>query len=97
MEEVSYLGRMAMISQQLDASKQIMQDNITRILEREEQLDALQEKGTRLEQMALDFKKKTTGVRRRMMWNNAKNGVIMGTAITAGVAIVVVPPLVAIL
>ena len=74
-----------------------MHDNITRILEREEQLDALAEQGTRLEQMAMDFKKKTTGVRRRMMFQNAKHGILVGTAITAGVAGVVVPPLVAIL
>lgn len=97
MEEVSYLGKMAMISEQLDTSKQIMHDNITRILEREEALDALAEKGTRLEQMACDFKKKTVGVRRRMMWQNARHGVMVGSAITAGVAVVVVPPLVAIL
>lgn len=97
MEEVTYLGKMAMLSDQLESSKQMMQDNITRILEREEQLDELAERGTRLEQMAVDFKKRTKGVRRKMMWNNAKNGALVGGAITAGVAVVVVPPLVALL
>ena len=97
MEEVTYLGKMAMISQQLDTSKQIMQNNITRILEREEKLDDLAERGTRLEQMGADFKKKTKGLRRKMMWQNAKHGALVGGAITAGVAIVVVPPLVALL
>ena len=97
MEDVTYLGKMAMLSEQLDTSKQMMQDNITRILEREEQLDDLVERGTRLENMAADFKKKTKNVRRRMMLQNAKHGVVLGTAITAGVAVVVVPPLVALL
>jgi hypothetical protein len=32
-----------------------------------------------------------------MLWNNAKHGAILGGLITAGVAVVVVPPLVAIL
>lgn len=97
MQDVTYLGKMAMLSQQLDTTKQIMEQNITRILEREEKLEDLAARGTRLEQMAADFKKKTKHVRRRMMWQNAKHGVLMGTAITAGVAVVVVPPLVAIL
>uniref|UniRef100_A0A7S3L4N4 V-SNARE coiled-coil homology domain-containing protein n=1 Tax=Amphora coffeiformis TaxID=265554 RepID=A0A7S3L4N4_9STRA len=97
MEEVTYLGKMAMISQQLDTSKQIMQDNITRILENEEKIDDLAERGTRLEQMASDFKKRTKGVRRKMMIQNAKHGALVGGAITAGVAVVVVPPLVALL
>jgi len=97
MEEVTYLGKMAMISQKLDTSKQIMQDNITRILENEDKIDDLAERGTRLEQMASDFKKKTKGVRRKMMWQNAKHGALVGGAITAGVVVVVVPPLVALL
>jgi hypothetical protein len=97
MEEVTYLGKMAMLSTQLEATTQIMANNIDHLLEREEKLDALAERGTRLEQMAGDFKRQTKGVRRRMMWQNARHGLLLGTAITAGVAIVVVPPLVAIL
>ena len=69
MQDVAHLGKMAMLSGQLDSTKQIMHDNITKILERE---DRLLEKATRMEQMAADFKKKTKGLRRRMMWQNAK-------------------------
>uniref|UniRef100_A0A7S3DSY7 V-SNARE coiled-coil homology domain-containing protein n=1 Tax=Entomoneis paludosa TaxID=265537 RepID=A0A7S3DSY7_9STRA len=97
MQEVTYLGTMARLSTEVDNATELMQSNITAIMEREEKLQNMQEKSSQLEEMATVFKKKSSGVRRRMMMQNAKHGVILGTAITAGVAIVVVPPLIAIL
>eukprot|EP00523_Entomoneis_sp_CCMP467_P006611 CAMPEP_0168732570 /NCGR_PEP_ID=MMETSP0724-20121128/7838_1 /TAXON_ID=265536 /ORGANISM="Amphiprora sp., Strain CCMP467" /LENGTH=283 /DNA_ID=CAMNT_0008779591 /DNA_START=212 /DNA_END=1063 /DNA_ORIENTATION=- len=97
MQEVTYLGTMARLSQQVESATELMQDNITAIMEREEKLQHMQEKSTKLQDMATVFKKKSNGLRRRMMMQNAKHGLVLGTAITAGVAIVVVPPLIAIL
>ncbi len=97
MEEVSYLGKMAMVNDQVESLKQIMAKNIELILERGERLEHLQEESTQLQHMACIFKKRSTQVKRQMLWQNAKHGLVLGTAITAGVAIVVVPPIVAVL
>jgi hypothetical protein len=97
MQEVTSLGKMAMLHEQLTMTQQIMSDNIALILENDEQLHEMQEKGSRLQEMAHVFKKRTKAVRRAKMMQNAKHGLILGTVITAGVAIVVVPPLVALL
>jgi len=97
MQEVTYYGRMALLEERLDATKALMQQNIEEILEREAKLEALNEDATRMQEMAAVFKKQSNKLRRLKMMQNAKHGLIMGTAITAGVAVVVVPPLIAIL
>lgn len=95
MEEISYLGKMAMVNDQVESLKQIMAKNIEVILERGEKIDQLQEDATQLQHMASVFKKRSTQVRRQMLWQNAKHGMVLGTAITAGIAVVIVPPIVA--
>ncbi|KAL7559025.1 hypothetical protein ACA910_016368 [Epithemia clementina (nom. ined.)] len=97
MQEVTYLGTMARLTESLEGATELMQNNITAIMQREEQLSSMHDKSSQLNEMASVFKKKTSGVRRRMMMQNAKHGIILGTAITAGVAVCVVPPLIAIL
>jgi hypothetical protein len=98
MEEVSYLGRMAMCHQRLDAVKGIMASNIEMILENDERLEVMaNQKAAELNEMAKVFAKSSKKLKRQMLWNNAKHGAILGGLITAGVAVVVVPPLVAIL
>ena len=97
MQEVTYLGTMARLDQSLEGVTELMQSNITAIMDREEQLNSMSDKSSQLNEMANIFKKKTSSVRRRMMMQNAKHGIILGTAITAGVAICAVPPLIAIL
>mmetsp|Transcript_9353 Transcript_9353/g.26732 ORF Transcript_9353/g.26732 Transcript_9353/m.26732 type:complete len:257 (-) Transcript_9353:129-899(-) len=97
MDEVTYYGKMAMLNEEIEHAKEIMARNIELILARDEKLESIQEKTTRLQEMAGVFKKNAKNVKRRMLWQNAKHGLVMGTAITAGVAVVVVPPLVAIL
>jgi tetrahydromethanopterin S-methyltransferase subunit B len=97
MQEVTSLGKMAMLHEQLTMTQEIMSDNIALILQNDEQLHDMQEKGSRLQEMAHVFKKRTKAVRRAKMMQNAKHGLILGTVITAGVALIVVPPLVALL
>jgi hypothetical protein len=96
MEEVSYLGKHAMVNSQLDSLKSIMANNIEMILARGERIEKLQTDATRLTEMAAVFKTSAKKVKRQMLWQNAKHGLVLGTAITAGVAIVVIPPLVAV-
>jgi hypothetical protein len=97
MEEVSYLGKMAMCHNQLDAIKEIMARNIELILDNEDRLASMTNKAEELNDMAKVFAKRSKQVKRQMLWNNAKHGAMLGAAITAGLAIVVVPPLIAIL
>lgn len=94
MSEVAYLGKMCMINEQVESLKGIMSNNIDLILKRGERIEDLKEESAQLSHMASVFKKKSTQVRRQMLWQNAKHGLVVGTAITAGVAVVVVPPLV---
>jgi Synaptobrevin len=93
MSEVSYLGKLCMVQDQVESLKEIMARNIELILERGDRLERLQEQSTDLSHMASIFKKRSAQVKRQMLWQNAKHGLVLGSAITAGVAIVVVPPL----
>jgi hypothetical protein len=94
MSEVAYLGKMCMVSQQVESLKDIMAHNIELILERGDRIEHLQEEAAQLSHMASIFKKRSTQMRRQMLWQSAKHGLVLGTAITAGIAVVVVPPLV---
>ena len=94
MEEVTYLGKLAMVNKDLDQLKSVMARNIELVLSRGDRIEDMQKEASNLKEMAGVFKERTKDIRRKMMWQNAKHGILLGTAITAGVAIVVVPPLV---
>jgi molybdopterin converting factor small subunit len=97
MKEVTYMGKLANLSQKLERTEELMKNNIDQLLARETKLEKLQEESTQLQQMAEVFQKKSEKVKRMQMMNNAKHGVMLGTAVTAGVAVVVVPPLIVLL
>lgn len=97
MEEVMYRGRAAMVHEQVDLVREQMGRNIDLIMARGEKLEDLQEEATRLEEMSRSFQKGARKLKRAQMWQNAKYGVVVGTAVTTGVAIIVIPPLVALL
>lgn len=97
MEEVTYLGDMALLEERLEVTRSMMQNNIELILEREEKLEALRDQSSQLNEMAQVFKKRSKKLRRFKMWQDAKHGLLIGTAITGAVAVIVVPPLVAVL
>lgn len=94
MSEVVYLGKICELNEQLDSLRLIMARNIELILARGESIEDLQKESEKLSVMASVFKKRSTQLKRQMLWQNAKHGLMMGTAISAGVAVVVVPPLV---
>mmetsp|Transcript_10227 Transcript_10227/g.15705 ORF Transcript_10227/g.15705 Transcript_10227/m.15705 type:complete len:235 (-) Transcript_10227:3065-3769(-) len=95
MEEVSYLGRMAMVNQKIDSIKEHMASNIEMILENGEKLEEMQTSATHLEFAAKTFKKRSKDLKRLKMWQNAKYGLAVGTAVTGVVAVIAVPPLLA--
>jgi hypothetical protein len=98
MQEVTYLGKMAMLEERLESSRKMMSENVDLLLDRDELLrNQLSEKSSTLQDMASVFKERTRKVRRMKMMQNAKHGLILGTAVTAGVAIIVIPPLIALL
>jgi hypothetical protein len=94
MDEVSYLGKLAVCHKRLNSLKNVMARNIELILERDVKLERMNEKSAELNEMAKVFAKRSKDVKRRMMWNNAMHGAYLGAAITAGLAIVAVPVIV---
>lgn len=97
MQEVSYLGRMAMVNESIDACKDVMASNIEAALNRGERFEEMQERATRLDAMSHQFRKRAKHVKRFHMWQNAKHGVAVGTVVTGVVAVLTIPPLVALL
>jgi hypothetical protein len=97
MMQVPHLAKISAMEKHMEAAREQMSKNIEMLLEREEKIEDLHQDATKLQEMATVFKKKAKHVRRAKMWQDAKHGLIMGTAITAGVAIVTVPPLIALL
>ena len=97
MEQVAAMGRMAMVSTKVDEVKTLMGENIELLLAQGDKLEDLDERASHLSKLSATFKKGTTSLRRRYMWNNARMGLAAGTAVTVGVGVIVVPPLVALL
>jgi Synaptobrevin len=97
MEEVTYLGRLAMVHKDIDGVKEIMAKNIEAALSRGDTLEEMEESASRLSEMGKQFKKKTLKLKRFHQWQNAKYGVVVGTAVTGVVALVTIPPLIALL
>jgi vesicle-associated membrane protein 5 len=97
MQEVAYMGRLAMVNEKVDNCKDQMHDNIKLILDNEGKIEELGEKATRMEQASHVFKKRARDIKRFHMWQNAKHGLVVGSLVTAGVAVVTVPTLIAIL
>jgi len=97
MEQVSDQGRLAMVNESISSTKELMAENIERALERGERLEDVDERAQNLSAMSQVFHKRAKDIKRFSMWQNAKHGFILGTAITGVVAVVTVPPLVALL
>lgn len=90
-------GATELLHGRLEAAQAQMQRNIEVLLDREERLQSLHDRAGDLNEAARVFRKNTRRVRRLKMLQDAKHGILIGTAVTIGVAIVVVPPLVALL
>ena len=89
--------QLAIMKQHLEETKTIMAKNIEAVLQRGEKIEDLEASAEELNQMSRIFKKKAKQVKRYTMWQNAKHGIIVGTAVTGAVGVVVVPALIALL
>merc|ERR1719502_2168038 len=72
-----------------------MKDNIELLLDNQQKLEELDDKASALAKMSNQFHKGARKARQFQMWQQAKFGMAAGTAVTAGVAVVTIPPLVA--
>lgn len=97
MEQVDDQGKLAMVNEKVNTTREIMRENIELALERDEALHDLEKTSEELNVMSKQFKKRAKQVKRFKMVQNAKHGLMIGTAVTAATAVVVVPPLVALL
>ncbi|ORX34923.1 synaptobrevin-domain-containing protein [Kockovaella imperatae] len=81
------------IQDQIDQSVSIMHDNITKVAERGERLDALQDKTDTLAVSAQGFRRGASRVRKQMWWKDTKMKILspVGIGICVLVVIIVVP------
>ncbi|KAI9295572.1 hypothetical protein K502DRAFT_279082, partial [Neoconidiobolus thromboides FSU 785] len=61
-----------LIQQQVDEVVGIMQDNIDKVMEKQERLETLNDKAENLNQNAQQFKRGANKVRKRMWWKDLK-------------------------
>ncbi|KAG8830821.1 hypothetical protein FRB91_007006 [Serendipita sp. 411] len=81
----------AQIQQQIDETVGAMRDNIARVAERGERLDALRDKTDGLAVSAQSFRKGANRVRKKMWWQNMKWTLIVGLGIIVLLIIIIVP------
>ncbi|ODO03240.1 hypothetical protein I350_06085 [Cryptococcus amylolentus CBS 6273] len=81
----------AAIQSQIDETIDTMHDNITKVTERGENLDNLQNKTDELAVSARGFKTSASNVRRQMWWKDMKMRVIIGIGICVLIIVIVVP------
>ncbi|KZT35245.1 synaptobrevin [Sistotremastrum suecicum HHB10207 ss-3] len=81
----------AAIQQQIDDTVGIMRENITKVAERGERLDSLQDKTDNLAVSAQGFVRGANRVRKNMWWKDMKMRIIIGVGIVILIIIIVVP------
>jgi len=80
----------AAIQAQIDDTVGIMRDNITKVAERGERLDQLQDKTDNLAISAQGFRRGADRVRKNMWWKDMKMRIIIGVVIAVIIVIIVV-------
>jgi len=83
-------AKTAAIQAQIDDTVEIMRDNITKVAERGERLDSLQDKTDNLAVSAQGFRRGANRVRKNMWWKDMKMRIIIGLAIAVIIVIIVV-------
>ncbi|GAA5845327.1 hypothetical protein JCM11251_007995 [Rhodosporidiobolus azoricus] len=84
-------SKTAAIQQQIDDTVGIMRENITKVAERGERLDALQDKTDNLAQSAQGFRRGANRVRKKMWWKDMKMRLLIAAGIAVLVIVIVVP------
>ncbi|KAF8154616.1 synaptobrevin-domain-containing protein [Crassisporium funariophilum] len=83
-------AKTAAIQAQIDDTVGIMRDNITKVAERGERLDSLQDKTDNLAVSAQGFRRGANRVRKNMWWKDMKMRIIIGAAIVIILVIIIV-------
>jgi len=78
------------IQNQIDDTVGIMRENIAKVAERGERLDSLADKTDTLAVSAQGFRRGANRVRKNMWWKDMKMRIIIGTAITVILIIIIV-------
>ncbi|KAB5590867.1 Synaptobrevin/VAMP-like protein [Ceratobasidium theobromae] len=81
----------AEIQQQIDDTVGIMRENITRVAERGERLDVLQDKTDNLAVNAQGFRRGANRVRKNMWWKDMKMRIIIAIGVVILLVIIIVP------
>ncbi|KZP14900.1 synaptobrevin [Athelia psychrophila] len=83
-------AKTAAIQAQIDDTVGIMRENITKVAERGERLDSLQDKTDNLAVSAQGFRRGANRVRKNMWWKDMKMRIIIGVVIAVIIIIIVV-------
>mmetsp|Transcript_15043 Transcript_15043/g.48391 ORF Transcript_15043/g.48391 Transcript_15043/m.48391 type:complete len:88 (-) Transcript_15043:216-479(-) len=85
-----------MVSERVDEVKLVMADNIELLLHCGDKLNEVDEKARQMSVMARAFQRRARDAKRFQLWQQAKFGLAVGTALTVGVAVIVLPPVLAV-
>ncbi|XP_069497344.1 vesicle-associated membrane protein 4 isoform X1 [Ambystoma mexicanum] len=83
--------RIRHVQNQVDEVIDVMQENITKVIERGERLDELQDKSESLSDNATVFSSRSKSLRRQMWWRECKMKVIVVTVVILLLLVVIVP------
>ena len=97
MVQANSSGKAAMISSQVGEVTELMHQNIETLLSRSDDLSALDEKADAMQKAARTLQKGARKAKRFKMMQQAKLGAVAGLAVTAGVAAVTIPIIVAVI
>lgn len=84
-------SKTAAIQAQIDDTVGIMRENITKVAERGERLDSLQDKTDNLAVSAQGFRRGANRVRKNMWWKEMKMRIIIGVGVVILLIIIIVP------
>ncbi|XP_053326047.1 vesicle-associated membrane protein 4 [Spea bombifrons] len=79
------------VQNQVDEVIDVMQENITKVIERGERLDELQDKSESLSDNATAFSSRSRQLRRQMWWRDCKMKVIVAFVIILVLLVIIVP------
>ncbi|XP_061635075.1 vesicle-associated membrane protein 4 isoform X4 [Phyllopteryx taeniolatus] len=79
------------VQSQVDEVIDVMQENISKVIERGERLDDLQDKSESLSDNASAFSSRAKHLHRRMLWRNMKMKMIIALVVVGLLLIIIVP------
>ncbi|XP_072367650.1 vesicle-associated membrane protein 4 isoform X1 [Scyliorhinus torazame] len=79
------------VQNQVDEVIDVMQENITRVIERGERLDELQDKSESLSDNATVFSNRAKQLRRQMWWKECKMKVIISVVVVIVLLVIIIP------